>query len=619
MPTNYNLITYQTILEEILAGYWEWNIQNQTVYLSRKFKKTFGYAESELDEKAETIRSLIVPEDLARFDCEVVKHTENGGKQPFSVELRYLHKNGGIVWVNCTGGIIEWDDERKPVKLIGCHVDITHLKEAETATRIERQLFENYFDVNLDLLAIMDMDGQLLRVNTQWEQLLGYSKAELQQHKFFDFIHPNDCTKVREAFGQLKQEDAVAEFTIGYKSKKGTYCTIEWKLLAKQGLIYATARDITMRVQAFQERDRVQKINQSIIEATTDGIIMRDKSGKVIFYNHAAAEMLGLEQNVANLLNFSKLKTIREDGTEYPQDEYPFMCVLRNSLPVFNNIMGVQKTNGQIVWVLVNCVPVTEEDGSTIMATVSSLTNITELKARENQLQATIKVALDRKARLEHFAHIVSHNLRSHAGNISALIRMIGDTQDEAEKKQLSEYLEKASAQLMRTIADLNEIVDAGKDDTVRTLNLKNHIESVIESLAAEIQQKAVTIQVDIPDNLTLDYKAAYLDSIALNFITNAIKYRHPQRKPFIHLSAYVHEDNVWLEIADNGIGIDLERYGDKLFGMYKTFHGNKDAKGIGLYITKNQIEEMGGEISVESKPGDGTKFIIRLGAINLR
>jgi PAS domain S-box-containing protein len=619
MPAIHYLTPHQTILEEILAGYWEWNIQNQTVYLSRKFKETFGYAENELDEKAETIRSLIIPEDLARFDSEVVKHMENGGKQPFAVEVRYRHKNGAIVWVNCTGGIIEWDDKQQPVKLIGCHVDITHLKEAEAATHIERQLFENYFDVNLDLLAIMNTDGQLLRVNTQWEQSLGYSKTELQQCKFFDFIHPDDCTKVQEAFTKLGQEDAIAEFTIGYRSKNDTYRTIEWKLLAKQHLIYATARDITMRIQAFRERDHLQKINQSIIEATTDGIIMRDKSGKVIFYNHAAAEMLELEQHDKDSFNFPELKTIHEDGADYPQEQYPAMRVLKHGRPIFNSIMGVQKSNGQVVWLLINCVPITEQDGKTVMATVSSLTNITELKARENQLQATIKVALDRKARLEHFAHIVSHNLRSHAGNISALIQMIGDTQDEAEKKQLSEYLEKASAQLMRTIADLNEIVDAGKDDTVRTLNLKNHIESVIESLAAEIQQKAVVVQVDIPDNLTLDYKAAYLDSIALNFITNAIKYRHPQRQPFLHISAYVHEDNVWLEIADNGIGIDLERYGDKLFGMYKTFHGNKDAKGIGLYITKNQIEEMGGEISVESKPGEGTKFIIRLGAANLR
>lgn len=609
-----HLMNHQTILEEILAGYWEWNIQNKTVYLSRKFKESFGYAADELDEKAETIRSLIVPEDLANFDSEVLKHMKNGGKQPFSVEVRYLHKNGGIVWVNCTGGIIEWTEDQQPLKLIGCHVDITHLKEAEAATRTERQLFENYFDVNLDLLAIMDMEGRLLRVNTQWEQSLGYSKSELQARSFSDFIHPDDWAKVQEAFGQLtRQAGEVTEFTTGYKSKNGAYRTIEWKLLAKEDLIYATARDITIRMQAFQERDRLQKINQSIIEATTDGIVMRDKNGTVVFYNDAAAEMLELDKNSTKPFVFSGLQAIHEDGSNYPQEEYPSMRVLKHGRPVFNSIMGVQKTDGQLLWMLINSVPVTEADGKQVTATVSSLTDITELKTRENQLQSTIKVALDRKARLENFAYIVSHNLRSHSGNISALIQMIGDTQDEAEKKQLSDYLERASSQLMRTISDLNEIVDAGKEDVVCRLNLKKHIESVIHSLAAEIQQKAVVIQVEIPDDLTLDYKPAYLDSIALNFITNAIKYRHQQRLPSIHISAYVRNGNIWMEITDNGIGIDLERYGDKLFGMYKTFHGNQDAKGIGLYITKNQIEEMGGEIRVESKLGEGSKFIIRL------
>jgi signal transduction histidine kinase len=112
-----------------------------------------------------------------------------------------------------------------------------------------------------------------------------------------------------------------------------------------------------------------------------------------------------------------------------------------------------------------------------------------------------------------------------------------------------------------------------------------------------------------------VNYKKAYLESILLNFVTNGIKYRHPDRLPLIRLRAYRDAGQAILEIEDNGIGIDLANHGDKLFGMYKTFHGNADAKGIGLYITKNQVEEMGGSIQVESRVGEGTKFIIALGA----
>ena len=105
------------------------------------------------------------------------------------------------------------------------------------------------------------------------------------------------------------------------------------------------------------------------------------------------------------------------------------------------------------------------------------------------------------------------------------------------------------------------------------------------------------------------------MDSILLNLITNAIKYKHENRDPIIELKTrldFKDNDRVILEIKDNGSGIDLDKFGDKLFGMYKTFHYNKDARGIGLFITKNQIESLNGEISVESEPEIGTTFTIK-------
>jgi signal transduction histidine kinase len=103
----------------------------------------------------------------------------------------------------------------------------------------------------------------------------------------------------------------------------------------------------------------------------------------------------------------------------------------------------------------------------------------------------------------------------------------------------------------------------------------------------------------------------AYLDSILMNFITNAVKFRDPKREPEIRISTSVNEDYTILRIADNGLGIDLKKHGSKLFGMYKTFHENAEARGIGLYITKNQVEAMEGKITTTSKVGKGTTFNI--------
>ena len=96
--------------------------------------------------------------------------------------------------------------------------------------------------------------------------------------------------------------------------------------------------------------------------------------------------------------------------------------------------------------------------------------------------------------------------------------------------------------------------------------------------------------------------------------ISNAIKYRHEDRNPEIEIQTRENNGSRTILIRDNGLGIDLKKHRDKLFGMYKTFHRNRDSRGIGLFITKNQVESMGGKIEVESQVNEGTTFKVILG-----
>ncbi|WP_445736323.1 ATP-binding protein [Mariniflexile sp.] len=97
--------------------------------------------------------------------------------------------------------------------------------------------------------------------------------------------------------------------------------------------------------------------------------------------------------------------------------------------------------------------------------------------------------------------------------------------------------------------------------------------------------------------------------------VTKAVKYRSDKRDVLIKLSSNIQNGHVVFHIEDNGLGIDLDKFGDKLFQMYKTFHKNKDALGVGLFITKNHIESLGGHIEVKSQVDVGTKFSIFLKA----
>jgi signal transduction histidine kinase len=104
------------------------------------------------------------------------------------------------------------------------------------------------------------------------------------------------------------------------------------------------------------------------------------------------------------------------------------------------------------------------------------------------------------------------------------------------------------------------------------------------------------------------------LESIFQNLLSNAIKYRAPNRKAKIHFETNVRNEAVELRVTDNGQGIDLKKFGDKLFGLHRTFHNHDEARGVGLFLIKTQIESMGGSISAESQVGKGTTFIIQFG-----
>ena len=173
--------------------------------------------------------------------------------------------------------------------------------------------------------------------------------------------------------------------------------------------------------------------------------------------------------------------------------------------------------------------------------------------------------------------------------------------------------LTEASNNLLETLDNLNDVVSINTHTAIdkKELNLNKKFQEVHQHLSGYLLNHKAKITNNIPANFTVKSVPTYLESMLTNFITNAVKYRHPDRNPHITLSTGKSGCYSVLSITDNGQGIDLKKYGKKLFGMYKTFHEHKDAKGIGLYISKNQIEAMNGKIETSSELGKGTEFKI--------
>ncbi|APQ16459.1 PAS domain S-box protein [Maribacter hydrothermalis] len=243
-----------------------------------------------------------------------------------------------------------------------------------------------------------------------------------------------------------------------------------------------------------------------------------------------------------------------------------------------------------------------------ILCTIENITTQTKL---ENKLKSTISVVRERNEQLLNFAHMVSHNLKTHATNFSLLLNFLNDETNKIQRNKFMKMLFSASDNLSETIKGLREVVavNTSVNEEKKNISLIDSVFVVEQNVAGLLKETNGKIINEIPEDTMVKALPAYLNSILTNCITNSIKYRNPDKNPIIILSIEDEKNYTVLSIEDNGLGIDLEKYGNKIFGLYKTFHRNKESVGIGLYITKNQIEALNGKISVKSTPNQGSTF----------
>ncbi len=212
------------------------------------------------------------------------------------------------------------------------------------------------------------------------------------------------------------------------------------------------------------------------------------------------------------------------------------------------------------------------------------------------------------------FCNIVSHNLRAPLVNISLLVDYIEFSKDEEESKEMFGKIKTVISHLNEVFNELVESLQVRQDREVKTENiiLKDCLESVLIGFESQIKLYNADIQINFNDIFEISFPQQYLDSIFTNLISNALRYKSSDRNPVIKIITEKINGDIVLSIADNGLGIDLARNKDKLFKIRKTFHAHPDAKGFGLFITKTQVEAMGGKIWAESVLDKGSTFFIK-------
>ncbi|WP_158827079.1 sensor histidine kinase [Mucilaginibacter lacusdianchii] len=236
-----------------------------------------------------------------------------------------------------------------------------------------------------------------------------------------------------------------------------------------------------------------------------------------------------------------------------------------------------------------------------------------EAKLAENEqvLNKSLELLSRHNQQLKSFTHILSHNIRNHASNISLLTGLVDEETLDENNLEMFQKITTVSNRLNTTLQDLSTVIKIRESILEKQeLNFKDTTQKVLDVLQSDIMASKAVIEQNF-EVATVCFPGIYLESVIMNLISNGIKYAKPNVNPHICISTYTENGKTVLQHTDNGIGIDLELHGEKLFGLYKTFHQHTQAHGVGLFLIKNQIESQGGQITVQSKPGEGTTFKI--------
>lgn len=296
----------------------------------------------------------------------------------------------------------------------------------------------------------------------------------------------------------------------------------------------------------------------------------------------------------------------------YPEDQGitdRYRDNLRENIPLINFENRYVTKDGEIVWLSWTSIPSPEEE--LIYAIAKDVTYKKKVEDKRNSLITDLTQI---NKNLKQLTFATSHDLRTPVSNLVSVFRLLDVSK--VEDKETAEFIEMLRSATNNLKNTLNNYVDKLTDKenlrvSVARLNLKDTLNEVRESISSLILDSEASFEVDFSEFETVRFNETYLESIFLNLITNSIKYSKPDEPPKIWVQTRLKDGRKQLIFADNGLGFDMDRIGNRIFELNQKFHNHVDSKGVGLYLVYNHITSLGGDIEVDSKVNKGTTFTI--------
>lgn len=571
----------------------------QVFYRSRSAERINGW--TNVERAVQPYESLVHPDDLPAV-VKVLKDVLEHPNKPTLSTYRTQHKQGHYIWIEC---LLNNRLDDPDINAVVCNFkDVTGRVIAEEALKEKNKQIQDILESITDGFISLDRDfnytyanqriGEMLGLDSKW--LVGKNLLEV----FPDIIDSgtyNAFYKALQTNEYIWNEDYYAPLNLW----------VETNIYPSPQGLSVFVRDVTERKLAEASLLQSESNLRSVFENSEHAIVLFDMQGTVISFNHNAAQL--------SSLHFRKELKAGVSAFYYssPERRDNLLAMLEGlkHKPSVTYEVSYQLPENQTVWYEVRWVTVFNNDkkpGGIIL----TLKNITEKKLADLERDRISADLIQRNKDLEQFTYIISHNLRAPVANIMGLTDIMQMDSPDEDNPALQALTQSVNG-LDKVIIDLNNIlqVNNAANDTLEMVSLPVLVGEVKSAIVNLTTKNRATITCNFDAVSQLMSLKGYLYSIFQNLIVNSIKYKKPGIDPVIDISTKLDDGKACIYFKDNGRGIDLARYGQHLFGLYKRFDVSVEGKGMGLFMVKMQVERLGGKIKVKSELNEGAEFIL--------